>query len=240
MQPPKGLTPQLAEQLDCAGVAPGGECGHPTCGKDRHCAEELGELACGARIEAAIGAVGQAGDILEGLLDQTISTLLEHEGGRTETAEGACCAQDGIGAFLEGVAYEYERADLEQLGFLGGVGKDLFDLGFTGAAHHLRHDLGELTAIGHPAGGAALAEAAVIDQLEVEATDGSGGLEHLGLELTSGVPGRLPAGGGVEGEDEAAASGWYCRFGCGEFGQKFIDLGERWRALATACDVRHV
>jgi hypothetical protein len=31
------------------------------------------------------------------------------------------------------------------------VGKDLLDLGFTGAAHHLRHDLGEVSTIGHPA-----------------------------------------------------------------------------------------
>jgi hypothetical protein len=50
----------------------------------------------------------------------------------------------------------------------------------------------------------ALAGATVINQLEVEATNASGGLEHLGLELAGGVPGCIPAVGGVEGEDEAS------------------------------------
>src|SRR5262245_47237576 len=52
------LTSQLAEQLDCAGIVLGGERGHSTCSKDRDCAQELSELACGAGIEAAICAVG--------------------------------------------------------------------------------------------------------------------------------------------------------------------------------------
>ena len=40
----------------------------------------------GRGIEATISAVGQACDVLEGLFDQTISTLLEQEGGHAETA----------------------------------------------------------------------------------------------------------------------------------------------------------
>jgi hypothetical protein len=85
------------------------------------------------------------------LFDQTISTLLEQEGGHAETAESASCAKDDIGALPQGVAYEYERAHLEQLGFLAGMAENLLDLGLTGATHDRRHDLGELCGAGDPA-----------------------------------------------------------------------------------------
>src|SRR5262245_26295816 len=87
---------------------------------------------------------------------------------------------------------------------IAGMVENLLDLGLTGAAYDRRHDLSELCGVGDPARGAALVETAVIDQLEVKAPNGSGGLEHLGLELAGGVPGCFSAGGGIEGEDEAS------------------------------------
>src|SRR5262249_6113983 len=105
--------------------------------------------------------MGQAGDFTKDVLDLTIVTFLEHEYRLLEASEPVGLVSERVWVFLHGVADEDEGAELEQLGFLGGVGKDLLDLGFSGAAHRLRHDVGEMTAIGHPAGGAALAEAAV-------------------------------------------------------------------------------
>ena len=73
----------LAQQLD---RAPSSECGHPTGGINRHGAQKLGQLACCAGIEAAIGAMRQPSDLTEDLLDISIVALLEHEGRHSENA----------------------------------------------------------------------------------------------------------------------------------------------------------
>jgi hypothetical protein len=46
--------------------------------------------------------------------------------------------------------------------------------------------------------------AAKIHELDIEAADGGGRREHLGLKLLGAIPGRLAAQGGVEGENEPA------------------------------------
>ena len=55
----------LAQQLDRARIAASSERGHPTGGINRHGAQKLGQLACCAGIEAAIGAMRQASDPAE-------------------------------------------------------------------------------------------------------------------------------------------------------------------------------
>src|SRR5262245_46818773 len=180
--------------------------------------------------------MGYACDFPECVLDLAAVALLEHENRYTRLSELVGRGNERVGIFLHGIADEDQGAYFEQLGFLLGVDEDLLDLGMTGLAHDLRHDLGELLGPGDPAGGAAFAQAAVIDQLHVETAGGGDLTKHFGLEFAGGVPGWLPASGGIEGEDEAAASGWCCRFDCGELVQEFVDLRECRRDLAAVCD----
>src|SRR6516165_3233647 len=74
-----------------------------------------------------------------------------------------------------------------------------------------------------------------MDQLHVETTDGGDLTKHFGLQFAGGIPSRLPAGGGIEGEDEAAASAYRGRGATLEFGQEGVNLGACGRALATRC-----
>jgi len=117
------------------------ECGHSACGEGCDCAQEFGELVCGAWIEAAISAVGEFCDIPERLFDFTIVSFLEHECWDLELSEFAGFMGECIGIFLHGVADEDQGADLKQFSFLLGVGEDLTYLGFPGRAHDLRHVL---------------------------------------------------------------------------------------------------
>ena len=48
---------------------------------------------------------------------------------------------------------------------------------------------------------------AEIDELDVEAAERRRGFEHFRLKRLGEIPGRLPAHGGVEGEDQPAAAG---------------------------------
>ena len=68
-----------------------------------------------------------------------------------------------------------------------------------------RHQLGEPLGLRHPARGPAFVQAAVVDELDVEPADRRRLAEHVGLQPAGGIPGRLPAHGGVEREDQPAA-----------------------------------
>src|SRR5262249_40132107 len=113
-------------------------------------------------------------------------------------------------------------------------------LGLAGPAHDARHDLAEPRGIGNPRRCFALVEAPVIDELEVEPASASGLTEHVGLELAGRVPRRLPAGGGIEGEDQAPACAWSFALEIGKEGVDFASCWSRRRALAAIRDVRHV
>src|SRR6476659_887114 len=84
MPPASSSLFHLAQQLDRARVAASSECGHPTGGINRHGAQKLGQLACCAGIEAAIGATGRTGDGAKGVFGFAIVALLEHEGRHSE------------------------------------------------------------------------------------------------------------------------------------------------------------
>src|SRR5262249_13905004 len=155
--------------------------------------------------------------------DFTIASFLEHERWHAETSELTSLMDECIGIFLHSVTDEGQGADLQQFSFLLGMGEDLTYLGFPGRAHDLRHGFGQLGGVRDPAGGAAFTEAAVVEELHVELADGGDFAEHIGLEGTGGIPGWLPASGGVEGEDEAAVPGR-----CAVFDQvleKRVDFG---------------
>jgi hypothetical protein len=77
----------LPKQLDRSGIFPCSERSHPTSGKDRDRAQGLTKLACRARIEAAVGAMGCKRDVPEHVFDLLIVAFLKHEGGHAEASE---------------------------------------------------------------------------------------------------------------------------------------------------------
>ena len=106
----------LAQQLDRARVAASGECGHPTGGISRHGAQKLGQFACCAGIEAAIGAMSQASDLAKYTFNFSIVTLLEHESRDTGPSQSGSVLSEIIRIFLHGIADEDQRLHLEEFG----------------------------------------------------------------------------------------------------------------------------
>ena len=79
---------------------------------------------------------------------------------------------------------------------------DLADLGVTAAAIDLLHERAEPLSPGHPLRRPAFAESAIIDQLDIEATDRGGFAKHVGLQPACRVPQRLAAHGRIERKDQ--------------------------------------
>ena len=133
-----------------------------------------------------------------------------------------------VDLLLHGVADEHQRLHPLLAVFLARVAENLADLGVAAAAIDARHQRGEFLGTGDPARGAALAKPTEIDQLNIEPA-GLGCLaEHIGLQGAGAIPGRLPAHGGVEREDQpptlaAGRGGAEPAHALNEFG----DLGPR-------------
>ena len=73
-------------------------------------------------------------------------------------------------------------------------------------------------------------EPAVIDELDVESADRRGLAEHVGLQPAGRVPGRLPAHGGIEREDQPPAlAGGGRRPERAHLRQERVDVGARRR-----------
>ena len=111
-----------------------------------------------------------------------------------------------VGVFLHSIADEGQGADLKQLGLALGVDEDFTDLGMAHSTVDLFHQSGEMIGPRDPLGGWTPIEAAVVDQLDRKPADRFDLLEHLGLKLAGHLPGRAPAGGSVESEDEPSRS----------------------------------
>ncbi len=107
------------------------------------------------------------------------------------------------------------------------MGQHLFDLGEAALAGNTGHQPREVIWIAHPARGPALAGAAEIDELHVEAADRLHRLEHPGLEAERQIPGRLPAHGGVHGEHQPAVAGGRGRCQRLHPGDEGRDIGRR-------------
>jgi len=102
------------------------------------------------------------------------------------------------------------------------------DLGVAAAAVDLFHQGGERCRLRHPPRSPAFAHAAEIDQLYVKAADRLRLQEHFALKLAGGIPGGLPAHGGVEGENQTASrAGRRCALDRTYALQERIDLGTR-------------
>src|SRR5262249_2805540 len=110
-----------------------------------------------------------------------------------------------VDLLFHGVAHEHQRLRLHLLGLAARMSKDFADLGAATATGNPAHETGEAYAVGDPAGGATFVEAAVVDELHLQPADRRRLAEHFALQLAGGIPGGLPAHGGVEREDQAPA-----------------------------------
>ena len=80
--------------------------------------------------------------------------------------------------------------------------------------------------VGRPAARLAFAEAAVIDELDVEPAERRRRLEHLALDMAGAIPARLTARRRIERKDQPAAPACRTRRrGALEVAQERIDLG---------------
>ncbi len=110
-----------------------------------------------------------------------------------------------VDVFLHAVADEDDGIDLLLFGLGDGKFQNPADLCFAAAAGDDAHMLQERRGAVEPGAGLELGKTAVEHELDVEATERRGFLEHLRLDLTGLVPGRLPARRRIEGEHQSAA-----------------------------------
>src|SRR5262249_18088499 len=89
--------------------------------------------------------------------------------------------------------------------FASSVGKNLGDLSVTALTAYGRHQRAEPIRICNPWGSSAFAQAAIIDELNVDTASLCRGAEHLGLQLTGMIPHRLPTHCGIERKDQPHA-----------------------------------
>ena len=107
--------------------------------------------------------------------------------------------------------------------FIENVAQHPGDLGLAGLDRDFHHQRAEVPAAAEEAGGFALAEAPVIDQLNLKAAMRGGRREHRGLKALRQIPGGLPAHRRIERKDQAAAPGRRRR-GLARRGDELIDI----------------
>ena len=209
------------------------------CGIGCRGAQEFCELMSRARVETAIGAARQARDFAKGLLGDGIEAFLEHEGGHAEKPELSGRMTQVVEFLFHRIADEDKGLDLSVLRLALGMSEDLAELRVAAAAFNALHQRAQPFRLRYPTRGAALPEAAVIDQLHVQPADRRCLAKHVGLQPTGRVPGGLATHGRVEREDEAAPSARLCcRRELLHTAQKSIDLGARIRRRRGAAAIR--
>jgi hypothetical protein len=115
---------------------------------------------------------------------------------------------EAIEAFLHCVTDKDEGADPVCLRLTDRVVEGAPDLGVSADAGNRTHQLVQLARCRHPPTGLALVVAAVEDELDFKPADRGGRLEHLALDPTGTVPGRLARSRGVERKDQPAGRAW--------------------------------
>ena len=116
-----------------------------------------------------------------------------------------------------------ERRDLGALRLAQRVGEHPADLRRSAAHVDAAHEVLEPLPAGDEIRSPAFVETAEIDELDVEAAERRRGFEHFRLKRLGEIPGRLPAHGGVEGEDQPAAAG---SAGCGNLFRRLDEGGD--------------
>src|SRR5262249_10629035 len=124
--------------------------------------QQLAQLPGAAGIEAAIGAAGQPGDLLEGAGGARLAALVEDEGGHAEQAELPGEMADLVAILLHAIADEDHRIDLLPLRLGDRMAQQAADLGLAAAAADRAHPALQLVGPAEPGKGLELAEAAVV------------------------------------------------------------------------------
>src|SRR5438445_222472 len=107
---------------------------------------------------------------------------MEHESLDAEQPELTGDRAEIVEPLLHGIADKDQRADPAGFCLVADVAEHLADLSVAAAAIDFRHERGEPLPARDETRGAALAEAAEINQLHVEAAEGGGRFEHAALQ----------------------------------------------------------
>src|SRR6185312_3065331 len=128
-------------------------------GGDR--AEQRPQLVGARRVEGAIGALADAGDLAEGAAGDGIAAFVEEEDRNPEETELAGPAAERVGALLHGVADEDERRDAAFPCGTRGVVEHAGDLRLAPDAIDAAHRAVQRRRRGEPAARLALGKAAI-------------------------------------------------------------------------------
>ncbi len=163
------------------------------------------------------------GDVVGELVHPRAPQLLVPR--HAEQAELARQVAEAVDVLLHGVADEHQRVDLALAGLANGMAEDLPDLRLPAEAAYAGHQPPKLLRIHRPAARPAFPEAAVVEKLHLKPAERRGFGEHLALDMTGPVPGRLAARRGIHREDEtpSLSGGLAARRG-GDLVQKLCDF----------------
>jgi hypothetical protein len=103
----------IASELEHRGVTAAGKGGHG--------AEKIGQLAAAARIEAAIGAPAQFGQLAECHFGIWVMAFLKDKEGRIEDAQFSCQVTERVGVFFDTITYVYDGMNAFPTGLLEGM-----------------------------------------------------------------------------------------------------------------------
>ena len=214
------------------------------CGIGRRRAQKRREPRGGARVEGAVSPAGQAGDFAERAPRRRILSLLEHERLHAEERELAGEAASVSGFSSIASPMKTSAPTLARLASSRAWASTSPDLGRSAAHVDAAHELREPLPAGDEVRRPAFVQAAEIDELHVEAAERAGGLEHFRLQRLGEVPGRLPAHGRVEGEDQPSAAGRRRRGNLfrrlDEGGDGLAAVSPRQRAVLVLVQRRHL
>ena len=167
--------------------------------------EQLAQLRRRARVEPAVGALGETRDLAERLLGARVAPFLEQEHRHAQERQLARAPAKIVDVLLHAVADVHQRVDRLLRQLRARVREHLADLRVAPGARDARHQRRERVGVRHPARGSALAGAAEEYELHIEPADRLHGLEHVGLQRQRHVPCRLPAHGGIHREHQPTA-----------------------------------
>src|SRR6185437_6565212 len=160
-------------------------------GGDR--AEQRPQLLGTRRIEGAIGALADAGDLAEGAARDGVAAFMEDEDRNPEEAELPCPSAEPVDALLHRVADEDERGDPPRPRRARRMVEHAGDLRLAADAGDAAHCAVQRRRRGEPAACLALRKAAIEDELHLEPAERRRRLEHLSLDAAGTIPARLAA-----------------------------------------------
>src|SRR5690606_2999029 len=167
-----------------------------------HSRKKLRQIVGCIAVKAEPCAARKPGNFFEGACRERVITFLKDEDGDALQAKLTGLCGKIVHLLLHRVADEDKRVDLAACVFLQRMCKHLADLRVTATAVDLGHQFFESAGIVHEPRGSAFAEAAVIDQLNLQTACLADCVEHARLDFARHVPGGLTAHGGIKCQDQ--------------------------------------